>query len=156
MTTRIKFGKVFSIFLLVIIALALTPSISSSTVDAKYGNGHIQTNLVDPSADNRTVLTYGNVRNLSAYITVRLNGTEITQSGALNYTVSYLGTYSVGGNVTLAGLDNSKVYNVYVEYDYLVPVMLVSLLSLAPLMWIVLIVGITVAYVVLHFRGIRG
>jgi len=145
--------QLLGIFLIVVVGLALTPAIAAEVTRAQYG--HIwseETIAVVPATSNVTTLAHGPAWNDTTYITVVLNDTEIESTGAINYTMTYVGTYSVGANLTFAGLTAGSTYDGYCTYRTKIAAMQIVLLGLAPLFWVVLLIGVAVVAIYKQFK----
>jgi hypothetical protein len=159
--------QVMAVFIMVVIALALTPSVASFTTDAGYTE-YTQYALIDADVSNSTTLTY-NARNDSdtyEYFSVVIvaGGTaEVSEFGSatldytnFSYTVSSK-ALAISSAKDDGPLDSSKTYNMSYTYyteDLTNDVVLV-LLPIAPILWVVatLAVGVTTITLLLKRRS---
>ena len=140
--------KLLGVMLVIIVGLAVTVVVAEQSELAQYGNvwnGEAVT--VVPATSNVTTLTHGWIYNNTAYISCVLNDTTIEPTGTENYTVSYIGTYAVGANITWAGLTSGSTYVGTVSYRTRLATAAFTLLGLAPLFWVIFIMGAAVVVV---------
>lgn len=130
------FSQGFAIFLMIVIGLALTPTVVENIVIAQ--NGHMwdgEALNINPAVSNVTTLSHASIWNNSAYITVILNSSTYTYG--TNYTVSSLSP----SQLTFVGLGNTAVYNGTVDYRTPLSGAEYVLVGLTSLFWVLLLIG---------------
>lgn len=159
--------KLMAVFILIVLALALTPSVASFVTDANYTQ-YTDYKLITAGTSNSTTTTY-TARNDSAtyaYFTVTIvaGGTgEESEYGST--TIHYTNfTYTVSSKtlaftgVGAAGpFDEAKTYNMSIAY-YTVDLtsdVVIALLPIVPILWVVavLAVGVTTVVILLKKKG---
>lgn len=152
-------AALFMTFLLIVVGLALTPTVVSSCDDARY-IGYSQANAMDPATSNSTATTY-TARNDSltyAYFTITLNDTSnyglttVDCSSNITYTVA---TKTLAFDVGV--LNVSKDYLATIGYFYIaMDATSQALLLLVPLFYIVIILAVGAVAVYAQFKGMKG
>jgi len=150
MSSQGGLGKAILLMVLIVIGLALTPTVGDQTVYSKYWYAQDEAHDVVPATANTTTVNYGPVWNRTGYITVLYNGTnEIPATGAVNYTVTAATTFTFGG------LTKGSVYNMTISYSYLTgDAIVIALVDLAPMFWAMFIIAIPAVAVYLKYRGL--
>jgi hypothetical protein len=164
MAASSEMKQVLAVFVLVVLALALTPSVASFATDAAYTEYTDFVNL-DPSAGNSTVLSY-EARNDSttyAYFTITLNVTSEYGSTTIDCTsnITYTeATQTLEFNVDTddsGPFDPAVAYGVTIVYytNELTNGVVLVLVPIATLLWVVavLAVGVTMITVLLKRGG---
>ena len=138
--------EVLGLFLILVVCLALTPTIATSITDAKY-IPETEYRVIDISASNDTAaLTYA-ARNSSAtyaYFTITLNTTNsyglttVDCSTNITYTVA---TRVITFKATTLNKDVNATITYYWQYITGGPS---ALLDLVPLLWIVAVIAVIV------------
>lgn len=139
--------ETLGLFLILVIGLALTPTISTALVDSKY-SAFTENDTVQPLVANTTT-TYYEGRNDSttyAWFTIILNDTTTYGTYTLDYTNFTYTTATKLITFKANVLDDGKIYNAQIKYYYLsVTGAGSALLDLVPLFWVIgLIAAITV------------
>lgn len=148
-----KFKGLFLTFLMVVIGVALTPSVASFAADALYQET-TQTiaygSPIDPSSSNVTTPTYD----------ARINGTcvAVLKDVTTNTTQTVVTDYNVTANavdeITWSGLDNTETYwgTVTYETDDLTSTAVTALVPLASLMYVVVVLAIGMAAIYMQLK----
>lgn len=157
MTDKTKGTEILALFLIMVVALALTPTLQTASVDAQY-TPFTNVNTVVVSTSNSTTLTYS-ARNGSTnaindlYWTISLNQTNYFGFTTIKFGNTQAGnvTYSADKTVTFGVpcLNSTKTYLVTITYSVLsVSTAIQGLVLLLPLLWIILIIAcvIVIAY----------
>lgn len=148
--------QVLATFVLIVIMLALTPSVASFATDAGYQ--YVTDSLeVTPSSSNSTTLTYY-ARNDSAtyeYFVISLNAssayglTDVEVATNITYTES---TKTLTFNTGV--LVSSTVYLVTVAYqtDDLTSAAVAALIPITPILWVVAVLAIGITAIVYELK----
>jgi hypothetical protein len=144
--------QVMAVFILIVIGLALTPSVASFTTSGAYTE-YQEYKEIEPLVANSTTLTY-DARNDSTtyeYFTITLNDTTadtglttIDSANNITYTVATKALAFVSGV-----LDDGKVYNASITYytDDLTNSVVLVLLPIVPLLWVVSVIAVGVVMI---------
>ena len=145
--------KLLSIMLVIVVGLAITAVVAEQSRLAQYGNIYDPETIdtIDVDVSNVTTLLHGWILNETAYIVCTLNDTVIGATGAQNYTVTTIGTYTTGANITWEGLTSTAVYTGTVSYRTRLALAHYTLLGLTPFFWVVFLLGFAVVVVYKKF-----
>lgn len=138
--------EILGLFLIVVICLALTPTIATSITDAKY-IPETENRVIDISVLNSTTpLTYA-ARNDSAtyaWFSITLNATNSYGLTVVDCSTNI--TYTVGTRVILfkVGTLDKDVNCTITYYWQYVTGAPSALLDLVPLLWIIAVIAVTV------------
>lgn len=151
--------QVLAVFILVVLALALTPAVGSFVTDAAYTE-YTDTNTIDADVSNSTTLSYSarNDSSTFAYFTVTCDpanaysDTTVDVANNMTYlsdkTVNWLGNTGTGGPWT-----STEDYDLTIVYytDDLTNSVVLVLLPIVPILWVVAVmaVGVTLITVLL-------
>jgi hypothetical protein len=165
MAKTLTMVEVLGIFLILVIALALTPSIATSTVQAQYSQ-FTDSKVIVVATSNATTLTYA-AENASTgalndlWWTITLNQTDVYglttvlfASGNVSLTATSTLTFAGGGGTGQGCLTTGKTYLVTITYNALEasgPIQ--ALVTLVPLFWIIAIIA---AAVVIIYKVLQG
>ena len=151
-----QYTEILALFLIIAVALALTPTIQVTAVQAQY-SAYTQSNVVVVSTSNSTTLTYS-AQNASTnalndlWWTVTLNQTNFKGYTTIYFNSPTAGNLSYSADKTLTFnpqcLNATKTYLVTITYNYLSASAAVQgLVMLTPLLWVILIIASTVVIV---------
>lgn len=155
-------NQIMATFILVVLALALTPAVASSVTDAGYVPV-TEYQVIDADVSNSTsALTYA-ARNDSAtyaYFTISIvTGGDATVSmyGLADIDVSTNITYTVATKIIdfKAGvLDKTKEYNMSITYytDELTSAVALVLLPIVPVLWVVGVLAVAVVAITYQLK----
>lgn len=145
----------FGVFLVIVLALALTPTIASSVTDGKYIQV-TEIKTITPSSSNATTLT-NEARNDSdtyAYFHITLNNTDAYGLTAVHVASNITYTETTKSLAFKVGVLNSSiVYNATITYYYVaMSTAAQSLIGIVPIIWVVVVlaVGISAIYIILR------
>lgn len=151
-----KFKGIFLTFLMLVIGLALTPSVASFATDALYQET-TQTiaygSPLDPGTSNVTVPTYDS----------RINGTavavlyQVSDNTTVTTPSDYNVTVTAVDAITWTGLDNGEDYwgTITYETDELTSTAVTALVPLSSLLYVVVVLAVGIAAIYLQIGKIR-
>lgn len=150
-----KLNMIVATFLLIILALALTPLIGSSMTDAEYQN-YTQCNHLVPASSNNTDVTY-DIRDADeAFVTIVAWDNDASNATVTGYTyaASDADTLAITGIVP-TGAASGRDFWLWITYSTidLTSAATLSLVTLVPLLWAVIILAIgavAIAYQLKH------
>jgi hypothetical protein len=152
--------QVLGVFVLIVIALALTPAVGSFVTDAGYTE-YTDTNTIDADVSNSTTLTY-TPRNDSAtfaYFTVTCDpanaygDTTVDVANNMTYlsakTVDWLGNTGLGGP-----WDDAEEYDLTITYytEDLTNSVVLVLLPIVPILWITAVIAVGIVMITVLLR----
>lgn len=147
-------------FILLVVGLALTPSVATFTTDAKYQAVQDIAEIA-PLVANSTVLTYDARNDSSTYAYFSITLDPANMYGQTDVDVTKNITYTAATD-TLAFkvgvLDDGETYEATIDYytDDLTDAATLALVVLAPLFWVVLILTIGIVAVYEQLRRPTG
>lgn len=151
-----KMKAVMLTFILLVIALAITPAVGSFSVDATYTYAYQENTLV-PAVSNTTTVSYNIRETDEAYVTiVALNVTDSNNTvTSYTYAASGAKTILITGIITDKGAAGHSYYLLitYQTVD-LTPAVNLALIALAPLIWVIMVLAIGVAAIYLQLKKI--
>lgn len=157
MANKQSLTETLGLLLILVIALAVTPNVATSTTDAKYVPA-TEYKEIQPLVSNSTSALAHSARNDSAtyaYFTILLNDTSAY--GLTEVDCSSNITYTVATKIVLfkdGVFDDGKIYNCTILYYWnsMSGTAQETLLDLVPLLWIVAIIGAIVVFVTKKLR----
>jgi hypothetical protein len=156
MTDKKKLNAVVATFILIILALALTPVIGSSMVDSEYQHYTECLHLVPASSNTTSALTY-NIRGASeTYVTIMAWDNDASNATVTGYTfvAATAKTITVTGIVP-TGASAGRDFWLWITYSTidLTNAATLALVALVPLLWAVAVLAIgivAIAYQLKH------
>jgi hypothetical protein len=140
-------------FVVMIVALACTPAISSFTTSSKYVS-FTEAKAITPSSSNSTTLTYSARNDSYAQWTCILNATDKNGATSLVKDTDY--TYPSDKTVLFSTLNKTVVYLATITYSYIAASSAMqSLVDLVPLFWVIGIIAVGIAAIYLQLREWR-
>ena len=154
MTDKTKGTDILALFLIIAIALALTPTLQTTAIDSQYSS-FTDIAAITPSVANTTTLTHP-ARNASTnalndgYWTVLLNATNWGGQTTITFASGNL-TLTAASTLTFNDkcLNKTVVYLATITYQWLSASSAIQgLVLLVPLLWIILIIAcvVVIAY----------
>lgn len=158
-----QMNQLIAVFVLIVLALALTPAVASFTTDATY-QSVVEYHLIDADVSNSTsALAYAARNDSDTYeyftIVIVAGGTgTVSEYGSAVIDCSQNITYTEATQIIDfdAGVfDKTKTYNMSITYltDELTSDVVIALLPIVPILWIVAVLAVgvtTVNYLLKH------
>jgi hypothetical protein len=148
---------------LIVIALAMTPSIVTMTVNGQYGNFVSNETFLKTGAGTTKACTLANDGSRfddaasSTWILVRLGnatGNYTLPSGGTTWSVTTNSTATSAAIITVTGITASQNNWIYIDYWYLLDAASVAIIGLIPLLYVTLILGISAVVVYKELKNV--
>jgi hypothetical protein len=136
-------------FLLIVIALGLTPSIASMTTAGVYGLTDVEHFTHASGAGTSKACSLANatyIWNPSVMVTTNVSAYTPTWTVTSNTTAPV---------ITVTGLTSATVYLITITCGYMQSAMVVSLLYLLPLLWVVGILAVGTVAIYTEFKELE-
>jgi len=151
-------------FIIVLLALAFTPSLISIEGNAMYANTDTEYRT-KTSGTSKTISLLGNIRNDTIgspgdHITVVLNysTTPVTiteTSSPISYLITSVGSYSGNSSITISGFVSADTNTIKIVYYYKIDMGSATITDLVPMLWVILILSIAAVAVYVQVKRIR-
>jgi hypothetical protein len=147
-------------FMLIVIGLAVTGTIASSTLAGRWGT-RTQTFTHAPGDGVTKVCTlYAGILRATVADTNATSPDYLTITANItlrpNWSVTSIGTDTTGPVITMSGLSNAIPTLITITYQFSVTSAALAMLNLIPLVWIVIVLAVGVAAIYIQFRNMRG
>jgi hypothetical protein len=137
-----KLKQVITTFVIIVIALALTPAVASFVEDGRYSLVTDEYNALVPAVANTTTTEY-NIRNVTS--TIRITVLDQSDNSTVAST-EYTFVVTAVRTITFDGLTSGEEYWVHVTYETveLTPATVLALNTIIPILWIVIVIAVGV------------
>jgi hypothetical protein len=140
MADKNKLKQVITTFVIIVLALALTPAVASFVEEGRYSLVTEDDHAVVPAVANTTTTEY-NIRNVTSTIRISVYDDAddtLVDSGDYTYVVTAVRT------ITFDGLTSGEEYTVVITYQTieLTPDTVLALNTIIPILWIVIVLAV--------------
>jgi len=148
--SKSEMTQILGLLIIVVIALALTPTIGTMVTDAAYAP-YTEADVIVPSSANTTTLNHSARNGTASYFIVTLNATDKNGATTLTYITGFKDTAAT--TITFYTLNSSVAYTATITYNWLsLGAAEQALIALVPLFWVVIILAAVVVVVVYKLK----